>query len=80
MVGRDQQPTCPILQKLNATTAGLGVVLNLRECGVLIDQLTDLETEGLRGRASRQTMDAIRTVRLDVRVASLMSKLPVTGA
>lgn len=47
----------------------------LLESGRLIDQLTDLETEGLARNISWRSIETIRATRLKLRVEGLIPKL-----
>ncbi|WP_246696885.1 hypothetical protein [Methylobacterium planeticum] len=67
---------CPILRRLITLVARIPEEPGLPEQGRIIDQLTDLETESLSAGAPRRTTEAIRAVRLTVRVASLMPHPP----
>lgn len=49
----------------------------LQERGQLIDQLTDLEAEGIARDVPWRTVEAIRTTRLKLRVEGLMPRTPL---
>jgi len=48
--------------------------LGLQERGRLIDQLTDLEAEGIAENVPWRTIEAIRATRLKLRVEGLMPR------
>ncbi len=76
MVDQSRLPACPIMQKLIAMVAHLSRPAGLKERGQLIDQLTELEAEGVSQDAPQQTLEAIRTARFKLRVESLLPRLP----
>ncbi|MBN4098263.1 MULTISPECIES: hypothetical protein [Methylobacterium] len=49
----------------------------LQEQGQLIDQLTELETEGIARDVPWRTVEAIRATRLRLRVEGLMPRTPL---
>ncbi|MDR7040496.1 hypothetical protein J2X36_005279 [Methylobacterium sp. BE186] len=62
---------CPMMHRLISLIARITGEPGAIEQGRLIDQLTDLETQALETGAPRRTIEAIRSVRLTIRVASL---------
>jgi hypothetical protein len=80
-VPNSQTPgVCPILRRLITLVARIPAEPGLPEQGRLIDQLTELESEAVSAGAPSRTTEAIRAVRLTVRVASLMPNSPVLRA
>lgn len=64
------------MRKLIAVVAQSSRSPGLREHGQTIDQLTELEAEGMAKAAPPRTLEAIRAIRLKLRVESLMPRLP----
>ncbi|MGU3448767.1 hypothetical protein [Methylobacterium sp. 391_Methyba4] len=77
VVEPDSAPPCPVMQRLIRMVARSSQLPGLQERGWLIDQLTDLEAEGIAADAHRRTLDAIRATRLKLRIESL---LPMASA
>ena len=76
MVDHSQPLMCPVMRKLVTLIARKSRFPGLQEHGRLIDQLTDLEAEGLAKDAPWRTLEAIRATRMKLRVEGLMPRLP----
>jgi len=76
MIDQSRRPPCPVMRKLIAIVAQSSRPPGLKERGQIIDQLTDLEAEGVAQDAPHQTLEAIRATRFKLRVESLMPRLP----
>jgi hypothetical protein len=68
---------CPVMRKLIGTIVRMSQRPGLQERGQLIDQLTELETEGLAQDVPWRTVEAIRATRLKLRVEGLMPRTPL---
>ncbi|GJD59731.1 hypothetical protein MTDSW087_05627 [Methylobacterium dankookense] len=67
---------CPVMRKLTTLVVHMSQLPRLQERGQLIDQLTDLEAEGIARNVPRRTVEMIRAVRLQLRVEGLMPRTP----
>lgn len=63
---------CPVVRKLITLVVRMSQLSGLQERGQLIDQLTDLEAEGIARNVPRRTVEMIRAARLQLRVEGLM--------
>lgn len=68
---------CPVMRKLMTVVVRMSQHPGLQERGQLIDQLTDLEAEGIARDVPWRTVEAIRTTRLKLRVEGLMPRTPL---
>lgn len=68
---------CPVMQKMIALIVHMSQFPGLLEQGQLIDQLTDLEAEGIAQDAPWRTLEAIRAARMKLRVEGLMAGTPI---
>lgn len=68
---------CPVMLKLMTVVVRMSQHPGLQERGQLIDQLTDLEAEGIARDVPWRTVEAIRTTRLKLRVEGLMPRTPL---
>ncbi|KAA0122372.1 hypothetical protein CIW48_19165 [Methylobacterium sp. P1-11] len=68
---------CPVMRKLIGMIVRMSQRPGLQEQGELIDQLTELETEGIAKHVPWRTVEAIRTTRLKLRVEGLMPRTPL---
>jgi hypothetical protein len=74
MVDHRRPLMCPVLRKLITLVARKSRFPRLHEHGQLIDQLTDLEAEGVANNAPWRTLEAIRATRMKLRVDGLMPR------
>lgn len=65
------------MRKLIGTIVRMSQRPGLQERGQLIDQLTELEAEGLAQDDPWRTVEAIRATRLKLRVEGLMPRTPL---
>lgn len=68
---------CPVMRKLITMVVRMSQSPGLQERGQLIDQLTDLEAEGIAQDVPGRTAEAIRATRLKLRVEGLMPRTPL---
>ncbi|QGY05913.1 hypothetical protein MMSR116_31485 [Methylobacterium mesophilicum SR1.6/6] len=68
---------CPVMRKLIGMILRMSQHPGLQERGQLIDQLTELETEGIAKDVPWRTVEAIRATRLKLRVEGLMPRTPL---
>lgn len=65
------------MRKLITMVVRMSQSPGLQERGQLIDQLTDLEAEGIAQDVPERTVEAIRATRLKLRVEGLMPRTPL---
>jgi hypothetical protein len=65
------------MRKLITMVVRMSQSPGLQERGQLIDQLTDLEAEGIAQDVPWRTVEAIRATRLKLRVEGLMPRTPL---
>jgi hypothetical protein len=68
---------CPVMQTLIGLLVRISRRPGFQERGQLIDQLTDLEAEGIARDVPGRTVEAIRAARLKLRVEGLMPRMPL---
>lgn len=77
MIEPSRPRICPVMQKMITLIVQRSQVPGLLERGQLIDQLTDLEAEGIAQDAPWRTLEAIRAARMKLRVEGLMAGTPL---
>jgi hypothetical protein len=77
MVDHSQPLMCPVMRKLITLVARKSRLPGLQGHGRLIDQLTDLEAEGVANDAPWRTLEAIRATRMKLRVDGLIPRSPI---
>ncbi|MEE7476158.1 hypothetical protein MHIMP23_07145 [Methylobacterium hispanicum] len=77
MIEPSRPRICPVMQKMITLIVQRSQFPGLLERGQLIDQLTDLEAEGIAQDAPWRTLEAIRAARMKLRVEGLMAGTPL---
>lgn len=78
MIEPSRPRICPVMQKMITLIVQRSQFPGLLERGQLIDQLTDLEAEGIAQDAPWRTLEAIRAARMKLRVEGLMAGTPLS--